>query len=143
MPPADRQVLLTAFRTLLTEARDGTPADRHQMLRDALAFGDDVQRRAATTAMIEAGERKDLADLVQAVDPEAAVQVTEWFDLTSLRSGRGPITEALFKMQGEALPSRPKEFGEVDHLAQLAGVSVTVVQNSADVRALAQQWAVA
>jgi hypothetical protein len=141
VPPADREVLLTAFRTLLAEARDGTTADREQMLRDAVAFGDQMQRRAATTAMVEAGERRELTDVVESVDPDAGAQLTEWLDLTSLRAGNMLSTEGLFQMQGMKLPPRPPEVAGLQNLARIAGVTPESVTASADVQQMVRVYA--
>lgn len=130
---ADRQVLLSSFRSSLAEARDADLHKRQQMYADSVRFGDELMRRAVITSMVEANERRELSDLMTAEDPEAGVALDEWLNLSGLRSGTGFSAEALFKSQGMTQPEQPAEVRGLDHLANLAGISASSVLTSADV----------
>lgn len=96
---ADRQVLLTAFRASLIEARGASHDERLQMYRDGRTFGDQNLQRAAITSMLEDGQRDAVLELTKQDDPAAADALAEWSDLQA-RFGQGTTTaETLFIAQ--------------------------------------------
>lgn len=58
--PADKAVLMTAWRSNLTAARDTDRAGRVALLADAEKYDDDLMRRAVLTTVLEIGEMDTL-----------------------------------------------------------------------------------
>ncbi|MFD3503730.1 hypothetical protein [Streptomyces sp. NPDC058678] len=87
--PADKAVLMTAFRVAWKEAQATDRAGRMRMLAEAERFGDDAQRRAVLTFAVDHGE----VDTVRAWTDfhlEEKGMVDEAQSLREVLAGRGP-----------------------------------------------------
>ncbi|MGW1039643.1 hypothetical protein [Streptomyces sp. NPDC002547] len=62
--PADRQLLVTAYRSHLAAAQSAKREDRARLLAEAEKYGDDLQARAVLTAAVDQGDTGLLNDWV-------------------------------------------------------------------------------
>ena len=103
--PADKAVLISAFRVALDKVRAADLDERHRLLREAEAFDDDTMRRAVLTAAAEDSHRK-LLDEWAAPRPGMAALVDEVVGLR--RDLRGAGTNRGFERQ-DLFPEKPPQ----------------------------------
>jgi hypothetical protein len=104
--PADKAVLMTAFRAAWKEAQETDRAGRARLLADAERFGDDATRRAVLTYAVDMSEEPILRDWTeQHVDQEG--YLAEVRQLRETLAGRGP--ERGFERQDFAPLPKPRE----------------------------------
>lgn len=114
--PADRAVMMAAFRSAVEQARTRNLDGWRQMLTDAIRFGDETTLRAVITTAVDAGD---------------GTLVREWATAT----GNGPLVAEITALQNEIngmgpsrpwaaqafrRPSRPREVGELPALRKRA-----------------------
>ncbi|MCU1669504.1 MAG: hypothetical protein JWP40_2431 [Blastococcus sp.] len=85
LSPADRAVLMQAFRSALVEAREASTDDLRPMFDDAEMFDDDIVRRAVLTALVE----RSRLDVVRAWWADSNGVSDQLDELVSLQSGNG------------------------------------------------------
>jgi hypothetical protein len=93
--PADRAVLLHAFRTTLADARECDGPARFQMLVEAERFDDDTVRRAVLTAASDNGE-VGIINQWASTRPEIAAQLRELLALRAASVNDGLISRQAF-----------------------------------------------
>lgn len=87
--PADKAVLLTAFRNAYDQAQAAPTFEaREKLLAQAERFDDDILRRAVFTALLDNGEH-NVADQWAATHTGEANYLTEAADLRDAVAGRG------------------------------------------------------
>ncbi|MCX4972185.1 hypothetical protein [Streptomyces sp. NBC_00620] len=122
--PADKAVLMTAFRTAWKEAQEVDRAGRMRMLAEAERFGDDAARRAVLTFAVDHGEMETVRawtdlhlDEKGMVDEARTLRETlagrgplhgfEWKDFTPVPKAREAYDWPRIKDHPEAQPSDP------------------------------------
>jgi hypothetical protein len=93
--PADKAVLMQAWRTTLAEARECDGPARFQMLAEAERFDDDTVRRAVLTAASDNGE-VGIINQWASTRPECAAQLRELLALRAASVNDGLISRQAF-----------------------------------------------
>ncbi|WP_405017385.1 hypothetical protein OHV05_10125 [Kitasatospora sp. NBC_00070] len=112
--PADKAVLMTAFRNAYAAAQDArTPADRQTLLAQAERFDDDAMRRAVLTVVIENSETDTLRTWTDQ-HLTTGGYLAEVIELREALAGRGQIH--LWNAQTFRPAPRPQEAAELPGL---------------------------
>jgi hypothetical protein len=114
--PADRAVLMSAFRAALERARSVTGEETKAMLDDALRFGDEPTIRAVLTVAAERSEGQTFDQWAAATGNEGLL--AELRELESALNGRGQ--GALWESKAFRAPRRPREIGNLPLLRKQA-----------------------
>ncbi|MFF3875090.1 hypothetical protein [Streptomyces sp. NPDC001978] len=104
--PADRAVLMTAFRTALDKVQDTDRDGRARLLAEAERFGDDAMRRAVLTSALDNGEQPTIRDWT-ALHLDQKGYLDEVGGLREALAGRG--TDHLWDMQDFKPLPKPQE----------------------------------
>lgn len=118
--PADRAVLMQAFRATLAEARDADIDPLKQMWQDSQKFDDELAERAVLTALAERGR----IDLVRAWWADRNGVSDQLDELMELQSG-GYGVWALKVVQALTQIPTPSEVWDLPALQQSARVAQT------------------
>ncbi|MBB0243882.1 hypothetical protein FNQ90_07115, partial [Streptomyces alkaliphilus] len=111
---ADRQVLLAAWKTALTEARNADADQRTAMLEEAERYGDDTARRAVLAAAYDDSQWPVIEKWTARHAPEAGAHFTELRDLRETVAGRG--FDKLWVTQAFRPIDQPEESKELPEL---------------------------
>lgn len=124
--PADKAVLMQAFRAALSRAREMSSDQLRAELKDAIRFGDDQMQRAIETVAIEEG-RGTLRDAVIAANPKRG-QVIAAFDEAVAAVSRSRVEDG-WAWQAHRLPAMP------DEARRLSGLEDAEAKRQAQLRA--------
>lgn len=119
--PADRAVLIGAFRSAYGTARATDQAGRAQLLRDAERFDDDAGRRGTLAAITELGELDTLRQWAHDHGPGGTL-VDEAVELAAAVNGTSTRTHDRIARQAHTSKRRPLE---ANNLATLRGEAST------------------
>lgn len=114
--PADKAVLMSAFRHALERARSADSEQRRGMLADSLRFGDEITTRAVLTVAAERGEGQTVDQWAKATGNETLL--AELRELESALNGAGP--GAPWEAKAFRAPRRPREIGSLPLLRRQA-----------------------
>ncbi|WP_405359800.1 hypothetical protein OG535_13290 [Kitasatospora sp. NBC_00085] len=120
--PADRTVLMTAFRTAYDRALDTNLAGRARMLADAERFDDDAVRRGTLTAVVDLSEINTLRAWSEHHLTTAAYlpEVGELREAIALRSTRADHRVAQQAFQAARVPEEVRALPRLQRLAEAA-----------------------
>ena len=113
---ADRSVLLQAWRSALSDARNASPADLAAMLNDAEMFGDDNLLRAVLTVAAENGDPTLIRSWAD--DHDLSAELDELSALRETILGRGIAN--LFRVQSLSPIAKPAEVSDLPTLEAAA-----------------------
>lgn len=120
--PADRAVLMAAFRSAVDTARAADPNELAQLYRDAEVFGDEIALRAAFTVAHENGVGSIIKAYAQH-HPDVVATLDEIDNLRRVVAGGGPdrpwVSQALAFGKGLGLFPEPDEVRALPGLEML------------------------
>ncbi|HEY8378041.1 MAG TPA: hypothetical protein VIK91_16200 [Nannocystis sp.] len=114
--PADRAVIMSAFRHALERARSVTGEEAKAMLADAVRFDDVVVTRAVLTAAAERGEGQIFDQWAAATGSEELLSELRAIE----RALNGTHPDAPWEAKAFRLPARPREIGNLPLLRKQA-----------------------
>lgn len=116
--PADRVVLLAAFKQAYEQAKTVDQDTRRKMVDDADRWGDHVARRAILTAADHVGDQDTVRDWVRTHRPHQVGIVDERIDLRTKLAGHDLSTDWSWTRQAFRMPPPPRERGDLDRLRE-------------------------
>jgi hypothetical protein len=125
--PADRAVLMAAFRTAYDRAMATDRVGRARMLGDAEKFDDDAARRGTLTAVMEASDVNTLRDWAR-----QHITTAGWLDevqlLRALLANQSNDPQARFAQQAFQAVRQPFEATRLPRLQQAAARAAALAQ---------------
>jgi hypothetical protein len=116
--PADKVVLVAAFRDAYQRAKTANRADRRQMIDDAQRWGDHLTVRAALTAADHLGDQDTVRDWVRLHRPHLTPIINERLDLRTKLAGHDLSQDQARTRQAFQMPQPPRERTDLPRLRE-------------------------
>jgi hypothetical protein len=116
--PADRTVLLAAWRDAYEKATSARHADRREQLAASARWGDHVAVRAILTAMDHSGDHVAVAEWAKTHRPHLVNIIRERVDLRTKLAGHDRSVDSAWTAQAFRLPTPPVTDHELRRLRE-------------------------